>query len=1620
MKKILKFFTIKFFLLLVILNQNAISKSLPPGSGAGDVKANILILLDTSLSMNNKPFGGAAIYYPGDVILLDSGDVIVGQRSGGAIVKFQYSDEQFDNSFVDPDGDGSGQRIFMGSNSMPNCDLETGRHDTRIRNVGSMDISKDVNGMGTSEVIYSVALELEKVVAIDADGGCVEVIDSTQLGKSGTGSFSKIHPRGLDIRTIGTGDSAEDHLIVTGIDVNCTETRTRGRGKRRRTVCVRATYEPVWFARNLSTGAEKVCTIGSSEDTNLRDALKNSLSIALDDGNNAYLVYGSNIYKYPIEKDGDGVYCPQSGQTATAFTSGQNGSTFNSPSQIDIDPESQSIMYATSSLENTIQKLAIGASAITTTTTVGAFGTDATPSTGTPINLSQPGALFVSEDTVWIGGNKVSIQEFDISVGDNITWVDEMGTSRKSRAQGAKDAIIAVVNDSSLTSGAYFGYGFWNAGTKYRSGKGAKGKWCKECEYTCHREGPRKPGWKWYWDFNDSCDYYQGWAHGVHPTGKSKQCDWNSCIPVGVGPNTTNDIIDWVKASTSKLRFGTDAGAFSQMALEYFTDDDVGLIDPNIDQNDPTQNCQLNYVIVIGDGQWTHHDDAIDRIATLRRDHKVKTIVFAYGGGIKDTADENFQAMAKAGSCPGNESFGTDTPHEDCRQRIIAESPPDLVTKLKSEVERIVASRLSFTAPSITATIQEGGDLYQAQFEYMKHGEWTGHLMRKKITAKGKVLHEADGNWNASEKVRDQAMNGTRKIWTTLGDKADYKDGYNNFTTTNASLINKLFQLSGKRVPDFYNSNTVCSGTNGNSDDIDGLINFVRGEDFFSYGGECDDRSLIRTSVLGDIYHSQIVEVGKPSASTLYTATNQEAYWRAKNGYSEWAASLANRERTLYVGANDGMLHAFDATSGEERWAFVPPFIAGRLPEIINDTLNGIGGTDRGGSNSIFAVDGSPVVHDMYIKGFRSDGSTETAKSWHTILMVPYGRGGRGFSVLDVTDPLAPIHVFSLYNDWDNRKVMIAKENGEIINGELDKEIEGLQYTGGSITSDQSLEAQRAILNQQIAYDKDIATDAAGDDFTERDKVVTCSSASTFYVSGTSACYNGTTYTFNYQLPQSIIDDPTSLDVYEMTGSTRTKIPVTAVEQDGSLAKITFSTGKYFNVASGDEVDENDTESFDILIPNAGTGDPVYDYSTLGETWSTPRIFRLPVDPDQGLDDDKYVAVLPGGFGKTAGLGSSVFVIDLETMADQVGTNYPGKIVAGGDGLIKIADLDNSFTDILGNKYLDIPNSITGDPIVITPDTFRGARWRGAMVYVNDFEGKITKINLTSAVDTGEGRIAPATVELFDYTTLFSLNTNQENGRYSYFGMDAAYGSDTKKLYLFGSTGDFGDIGRKSKGQDNILYGIQDIDFPNFRMVNVGVMGTYLEAQNAKSVDHDYNINTQYCINTAEGTGNCPAKHKHAWVFKLDKPYHKKNDTSPNQKDSEGNDIVSENKYRKGSASPTVFKGTVYYPVYEPPHGKAICSVGNAFICSADDECGTNTSEDIEYSQKTTGLESQYDDDSGCYYLQPGVLSKLVVFSDKLFANITTSSDEQADTLISLLSNEGNISVFRGSWRENY
>ena len=220
----------------------------------------------------------------------------------------------------------------------------------------------------------------------------------------------------------------------------------------------------------------------------------------------------------------------------------------------------------------------------------------------------------------------------------------------------------------------------------------------------------------------------------------------------------------------------------------------------------------------------------------------------AYGGGINPTGMARFRQLAEAGSCPGGDST-----HPDCEPVIEAATPVELKTQLTSKIRQILAEKLSFTAPSITATVQEGGSLYQAQFGYEQYGEWHGTILRKKLNADNSVEHDTKagnqhGNWDAAREVRIQASAAgaadTRNIWSAIPD-APYIGNWDNFNVDNSDPIMEMFGLLGYTVLDYHNPNSYCAdnghiGEAGHEDDAKGLINFMKGTDYFDYNGGCN------------------------------------------------------------------------------------------------------------------------------------------------------------------------------------------------------------------------------------------------------------------------------------------------------------------------------------------------------------------------------------------------------------------------------------------------------------------------------------------------------------------------------------------------------------------------------------------------------------------------------------------------------------------------------------------------------------------------------------------------------------------------------------------------------------
>ncbi|MEY2853753.1 MAG: hypothetical protein RL030_885, partial [Pseudomonadota bacterium] len=137
-----------------------------------------------------------------------------------------------------------------------------------------------------------------------------------------------------------------------------------------------------------------------------------------------------------------------------------------------------------------------------------------------------------------------------------------------------------------------------------------------------------------------------------------------------------------------------------------------------------------------------------------------------------------------------------------------------------------------------------------------------------------------------------------------------------------------------------------------------------------------------RSAVLGDIIGSAPVFVGAPP---FRYPDNLES-----ESYAEFKADNADRQRMIYVGANDGMLHAYRTNDGgtgavSEVFAFVPGAVYPNLHNLTNPVY-----THK------FFVDGTPTVVDAFF-----------GSAWHSVLVGGLNKGGKGIYALDVTDPLS-------------------------------------------------------------------------------------------------------------------------------------------------------------------------------------------------------------------------------------------------------------------------------------------------------------------------------------------------------------------------------------------------------------------------------------------------------------------------------------------------------------------------------------------------------------------------------------------------------------------------------------
>lgn len=299
-----------------------------------------------------------------------------------------------------------------------------------------------------------------------------------------------------------------------------------------------------------------------------------------------------------------------------------------------------------------------------------------------------------------------------------------------------------------------------------------------------------------------------------------------------------------------------------------------------------------------------------------------------------------------------------------------------------------------------TTSLSSGGQIYQAAVET----DWKGHLRAYSVSPELQTINGVEQSvlsvnnatplWDLAERV---SAAGSRRIFTynlDTGEGAPFQ-----WASIGATAVNSL--KAGFSADE--EANKILKAEK--------LLAYLRGS------GECEDgatttcsaggvsyvfrrRNIDRSNhapyslanpnghnVLGDIANSNPWFVPPPAAGI-----SDVDY----PGYNAYRLSKKSRLNVIYVGANDGMLHAirtdnikdangeYVAYAGEELFAYIPSFVRDNLYYLADP-----------GYGHKFYVDGSPFSSDVYIDGV----------GWKTVLGGGVNKGGKGYYLLNITDP---------------------------------------------------------------------------------------------------------------------------------------------------------------------------------------------------------------------------------------------------------------------------------------------------------------------------------------------------------------------------------------------------------------------------------------------------------------------------------------------------------------------------------------------------------------------------------------------------------------------------------------
>lgn len=453
-----------------------------------------------------------------------------------------------------------------------------------------------------------------------------------------------------------------------------------------------------------------------------------------------------------------------------------------------------------------------------------------------------------------------------------------------------------------------------------------------------------------------------------------------------------------------------------------------------------------------------------------------------------------------------------------------------------------------------------------------------------------------------------------------------------------------------------------------------------------------------RASRLGDIVGS------RPAYSWHDAQPYAELPSSLGDRYREFLASELYRQRAplVAVGANDGMLHGFDARDGRELFAYVPAAVLGHLRELADPDY-----AHR------YYVDGSPTVGNAWISG-----------RWRTLLVGGTGAGGNSLFALDISDPerVQPGSVLWEFSHPDlgytlGRPALMALSSGRFVvavsSGARDPESRGgyiwlLDAADGHVL-------KRVHLPEAGDLGPVTAISSRGD--VTANRLYVGDSLGNLWRVDLAGEEGG-----DSAIPPSLAGKPLFRALTPDGSPQAISAPVAAALDGGGRVRVLFGSGRFYRV--GDEEPSAKSESLYGVLDGgqaiAGRSDlqPVSSKTDMGDAhgWylDLPADGTRVVEPPQ-IREGKFVLfnlIAPGNDPCSDPLTHASLVLDLRSGERLVG-GLPGSDVAGDDaahrstGALLQAGPDGEWK-ILG---IDAEGRPLGQKINLPRDVGRKAWW---------------------------------------------------------------------------------------------------------------------------------------------------------------------------------------------------------------------------------------------------------------------------------------------------------------------